>query len=133
MTVKEIIRYDQVDHSNLKPVHGSEMHFEADSVFIKQIVVENAGDVVNQHAHTFDHTSMVPAGSAWRVFVENEHLGDFHGPCGIPVAAGKVHGMMALLPNSHLYCIHNTHGWPRELLEEKLIARRNPVGAEKRG
>jgi hypothetical protein len=101
------------------------MHFEADGIFVKQIIVENVGDTVQQHAHTYDHTSMVPAGSGFRVFAEGEDLGEFWGPCGIPVAANKMHGMRALVPNSHLYCIHNTHGFPRQELEDKLIARRN--------
>lgn len=109
----------------IKPVDSTNFGYEADNIFIKQLIAEKVGDTIHQHAHEYAHISMVPAGSAWRVECEGEEPFDVYGPTGIKVKANKFHGMTALLPNSHLYCTHNTHGFPLDQLEEKLIARRN--------
>lgn len=99
----------------------------ADGIFIKQMYLEHAGDLVGQHAHTYDHTSMLAAGAV-RVWADDECLGDFTAPTGVFVAARKKHRMQALEDGTIMYCIHNTHGFAPDELEEHLIAERSHIG-----
>jgi hypothetical protein len=99
----------------------------ADEVFIKQMVLEHRGDLVGQHAHTYDHTSMLAAGEV-RVWADDECLGDFIAPTGVLIKARKMHRIQALVDGTIMYCIHNTHGHAPDELEEHLIAERNLIG-----
>jgi len=103
-----------------------QLHFEQDSVVVNQFRLEKEGQFIAQHAHTYDHTSMLALGKA-RVFIGDDLLGDFEAPCGIPVKANCFHTIVALTDGVLLYCILNTHGIPHEQLETELIAVRNPL------
>lgn len=96
----------------------------ADGIFIKQLYLAKAGYVVPQHAHTYDHTSMLATGKM-RVWCGDELMGDFTAPTGIFIKANKMHMMLALEDNTTTYCIHNTHGFALEELEEKLVSEHN--------
>lgn len=96
----------------------------ADEIFIKQLYLAKAGYVVPQHAHVYDHTSMLASGKL-RVWCEDELLGDFTAPTGIFVKAHKKHMMLALEDNTITYCIHNTHGFAPDDLEANLVEERN--------
>lgn len=96
----------------------------ADDIFIKQLYLEKKGYVVPQHAHTYDHTSMLATGKL-RVWCGDELMGDFTAPTGIFIKANKMHMMLALEDNTTTYCIHNTHGFALEELEAKLVSKHN--------
>ena len=78
----------------------------ADGVFIKQMVCEKAGTIVEQHVHAYDHTLLIGVGS-FRVWKDGVHLGDFKAPKPLMIEAGTKHMLKSLEDNSIAYCIHN--------------------------
>ena len=96
-----------------------EFHF-ADGVMVKQIPFRKAGIGRPGHSHTYDHTSMLATG-ALRVWEDGKLVGDFKAPTGIFIKAGVFHTFVALEDNTILYCIHNTHGFPKDELEKFLV------------
>ena len=101
-----------------------EIYDEADGIYIRQIVLEKIGYGVPGHAHTYDHTSMLACGAV-RMWRNNEFVGDFVAPTGIKILAGCFHKFVALKDNTVMYCIHNTHGLPKEALEDELVLKKN--------
>src|SRR5882672_5727964 len=74
-----------------------EIYDDADGIYIRQIQLKKQGYGVPGHKHTYDHTSMLATGAvrAWRE------------------------------DNTVMYCIHNTHGLPKEALEDELVIEKN--------
>lgn len=81
----------------------------ADNVFIKQMAMANAGTLVRQHVHTFDHTSMVATGSV-RIWKNGEEWKDVKAPMPIFIGRDTAHTFMSLEDNTVIYCIHNAPG-----------------------
>jgi len=83
---------------------GVEIH-TVDDVFVKQMIMPNAGVTVPQHAHSYPHLSMLAVGrvSVWK---DGVFFRDFTAPCGIEIDAHVKHTFMSLEP-SIIYCIHN--------------------------
>lgn len=77
-----------------------------DGIFVKQMLLRRAGQYAPQHAHRYDHLSMLAAGSV-RVWADGVCLGDKTAPTGICIPANQKHVFLALEDNSVLYCIHN--------------------------
>ena len=79
-----------------------------DGVFIKQMFIRNAGTFVPQHAHVWDHTSMLARGSVfcWKDGVLDQR---YIAPAAIFIAAGVKHLFQSLENNTVIYCIHNLH------------------------
>lgn len=77
----------------------------ADGVFVKTLVLERAGLLVPQHAHKFDHVSVLVRGSI-RAWAGDECLGTFEGPVGITIAAHVKHTFLSLTPVI-LLCVHD--------------------------
>jgi quercetin dioxygenase-like cupin family protein len=125
MKVEDINSFEQLDQTPLRSVEKIEF-FTADEVFVKHLAA-NKGEVINQHRHVYDHTSMLAVGKM-RVWRDHMLLGDFTAPTGIFIKADHFHAMLAL-EDSLLYCIHNTHGFLPEELEDNLVSEKNPVGA----
>jgi hypothetical protein len=86
-------------------------HTSADGVFIKQMLLKDAGTLVPQHAHVYDHTTMLATGSV-RVWVEGVLKGDFQAPKPLFIKAKVKHTFQSLEPNTLLYCIHRSRGGP---------------------
>lgn len=77
-----------------------------DRVFIKQMLIAKAGSFVPQHAHKYDHTSMLATGAV-RVWRDGVFDGDRQAPEPIFIAAGVKHTFQALEDNTLIFCIHN--------------------------
>lgn len=82
-------------------------HQTVDGVFIKSMDVRQANIIIPQHAHRYDHTTMVARGSV-RVWIEDELLGDFAAPAPIFIKRRAMHTFLTLEANTLLYCIHNS-------------------------
>lgn len=88
----------------------SEIDFHyADGIFVKAITVPDAGSMVPQHAHCWDHVSFIAAGEV-EAWCEGKHLGRFKAPAGIFIEKGKKHAFLTWEPNTVLLCIHSLHG-----------------------
>ena len=85
--------------------YGVEIHF-SDGIFIKQMHIPKAGTIVPQHAHEYDHLSMLAAGAV-RVWAGGLSEKEYVAPIGIPIAAGVKHRFLSLVDNTVIYCIHN--------------------------
>lgn len=100
----------------LRPIGEDErpneiMIFEADDLYVKQIVVPHRGTLLGQHAHQLSHLSLLARGAvrlrrghlASAVMVEGQ---EYHAPIGIHIPAGELHSFETLTDDVLLYCIH---------------------------
>ena len=86
---------------------GTWEHQTVDGVFIKSMEVKVAGTLIPQHAHRYDHTSMLAAGAV-RAWADNMLLGDFKAPAPIFIKAKVKHTFQTLEDDTLIYCIHNS-------------------------
>ena len=109
-----MIRPDPIDHAGDYPetfvrlaeqASSVEIHV-VDDVFVKQWVFPKAGTFAPQHAHKYDHLSLLAVGSVvvWRDAANPE---THHAPAGIEIRAGVKHTFKTLTDNTIIYCIHN--------------------------
>ncbi len=95
----------------------------ADGIFIKRVAALEAGTYLPQHAHVWDHTTLLTNG---RIEVWQGSLVDWVGaatiyqaPAAIFIKAGVKHLFRILEDNTVLWCIHNLKGAQAvEVLEE---------------
>lgn len=80
----------------------------ADGLYIRQIVLPEAGMLVPQHAHQHSHSTAVATGEimAWK---DGALIGRFVAPTVIFIEAGAKHSFLTIRPTI-LYCLHNLHG-----------------------
>jgi quercetin dioxygenase-like cupin family protein len=80
-----------------------------DDLFVKTAFVADAGTIIPQHSHRYDHVTLLAFGRM-RVEAGGELLGDFTGPVGILIRAGVKHTMTTLSRGVVFACIHALHG-----------------------
>jgi quercetin dioxygenase-like cupin family protein len=97
---------------------GDEFH--SDGIFIKQMVIPDAGIFVPQHSHVYDHTTMVAKGLV-KVWVGEQELGLFEAPSAIFIKAHQKHTFLSLKSDCILYCIHKDRGNGAEVFEEHSL------------
>lgn len=80
----------------------------ADGLYIRQIVLPQAGLLVPSHAHAWSHSTAVATGEvmAWK---DGAFLGRFVAPAVMFIEAGAKHSFLTIRPTI-LYCLHNLHG-----------------------
>lgn len=82
--------------------------YTSDGIYLKQWSFPHAGVMVPQHAHCWDHLTMVARGAV-HVWRDGEYAGRFAAPAGIEIKAGVKHTFQVLEANTVLYCLHNLH------------------------
>jgi hypothetical protein len=75
-------------------------------IYYKQYRVPDAGTLIPQHSHRFDHLTALLRGSI-RAYRADELLGDYHAPAVVQIPAGVLHTFLTLVPDCALACIHN--------------------------
>ena len=80
-------------------------HHTPDGMFIKQMYLKDQGTIIPQHAHLYDHTSMLAKGSV-RAWADEQLLGDFEAPYPIFIRAHVKHTFLSLENDTLIYCIH---------------------------
>lgn len=78
----------------------------ADEVFVRHIAVAEAGSLVPQHAHRYDHTTFLARGRV-RAWADGKLIGEFAAPCPLFIGKGVKHSFLTLEPDTVLLCIHN--------------------------
>lgn len=78
------------------------------NLFSRQMHFRKAGDTEQGHTHSFDHLTLLAAGSL-RVTVDGVTT-DFKAPHMIYIHKDKQHELMALEDNTVAYCIHALRG-----------------------
>jgi dTDP-4-dehydrorhamnose 3,5-epimerase-like enzyme len=89
------------------------------NLWSKQMHFKKAGDVEFGHTHTFDHLTLLAAGSL-QVTVESVST-NFKAPQMIYIKAGKEHELVALEDNTVAYCIHALRDDEGNLLDPSMI------------
>ena len=78
----------------------------ADGVFCKTIRVRKAHSFIPQHAHVYDHVSVVVRGSV-RLWRDGTLDRDYHAPCGIVIEARVKHLFETLEDDTIILCVHD--------------------------
>ena len=89
--------------------------------FLKSCIVADAGTLVPQHAHRYDHTSFIFAGR-FRIWQDDRLLGDFAAPSAVKIPAGAKHRFLSLCDGAAFLCIHATDAAEIEIVEEHHLA-----------
>ena len=93
----------------------------ADGVFIKQMDLPKKGMVVPQHAHVYDHYTMLAKGSL-QVIRDGVEIGIFHAPKPIFIPAKSKHLLIAMEDDTLAYCVHNlSHTGEVDIFEEHTV------------
>jgi quercetin dioxygenase-like cupin family protein len=75
-----------------------------DNVFVKMMHMPKSGDIINGHAHTFDHITLLSSGS---VLMEHDNGNNtFKAPQLIVTPKGITHKFTALEDNVLICCVH---------------------------
>lgn len=96
-------------------------HLTVDGIAIKQMYLKDIGTMVPQHAHRYDHTSMLATGSV-RMWKEGQFVADFQAPCPIFIKAGVKHTFQSLEAHTMIYCIHRARLGHIEIVAEHQLA-----------
>ena len=95
--------------------------YTADGVWTAHIVIPDTGTRSPQHAHAFEHLTLLAAGSV-RVSRSDAEPVEYTAPAGILIPAGVKHLFETLTPGVVLACIHNTTRTGRvEITDEHQI------------
>ena len=121
------------DH-NRTPDFDEETHPEIklaviSNVWVKLMTFRKTGDYVPGHKHTFDHPSLLSAGSII-VEVDNKKK-TFKAPAIIYIEKDKEHSIIPLEPNTVVSCIHalrNGNETTDIISEDMLPAGISPLG-----
>lgn len=97
-----------------------DVEFQADGVFVKQMFIEEAGTLVPQHSHVYDHLSMLATGSI-RIWEDGVLKGDKVAPAAIFIKANVKHKFLSLRDKTIIYCIHKLRGPSVEIAEEHQL------------
>lgn len=76
-------------------------------IYLREMLTPDAGTLIPQHAHRYDHLSYLAAGSV-RVWKDDELLGDFIAPAGIRIEANAKHRFLTLVDGTLILCVHAT-------------------------
>jgi quercetin dioxygenase-like cupin family protein len=84
---------------------STEIHI-ADGVFVKTMVIQKAGTGVPQHAHVYDHVSVLVKG-AIKVWRDGVYDGRYVAPFGIVIPARTKHLFVAEEDGTTVLCVHD--------------------------
>lgn len=96
-------------------------------VYVKAYRVADAGTIIPQHAHTYDHISFLARGSVIVSHLDGE-TGALveetrHAPAAIRIPARVKHSFFTLSDDALILCVHNAaHGEAAEIHEEHALA-----------
>lgn len=79
---------------------------EVSGIYFRSVLLVKPGTYIPQHSHDHDHATLVAAGRA-RLWVDEQHQGDFEAGRAIEIRAGRKHLFLALEPNTRLVCVHD--------------------------
>jgi mannose-6-phosphate isomerase-like protein (cupin superfamily) len=83
-------------------------------IYFRALLLPDKGDLVPQHAHDYDHVTLVCAGAV-RMWVNGVWVEDIPAFRAVLVKAGAEHVFQALHPMTRLACVHNLAGKPYPL------------------
>jgi len=93
-------------------------HHFSSGVYAKETRIP-AGQVLVQHAHKYDHLSILAQGSVEVMVDGNKEI--LHAPACLTIEANKHHGVKSLT-DVVWYCVHATDCADKDEIDEVLIA-----------
>lgn len=98
------------------------------NVWIKQSILEKAGDYAPGHKHNFDHVSLLTSGKV-KVEVEGK-IKEFTAPTIIIIRKEYEHKFTALEDNTIFYCIFALRDFDGEVFDPIYSDEHDPLSAE---
>jgi quercetin dioxygenase-like cupin family protein len=86
-------------------------------IFLKTWTIHEAGTLLPQHAHRYDHLTLVVSGAV-RVWADDVLVGDFRAREAVKIPALVKHKFLTLTGDVVLACIHATEAAEVEIAEE---------------
>jgi quercetin dioxygenase-like cupin family protein len=96
---------------------GKIEHHFGGGVYAKETIIP-AGVILQQHAHTYDHLSILASGKA--AVTNGETVTEYTGPACITIKAGIPHGVLAVT-DIVWFCVHATNETDAEHIDHALI------------
>lgn len=93
-------------------------HYFAGGLYTKETIIP-ANKCLVQHAHKFDHLSVLAKGSVELIVDGKKSI--MHAPCCLTIEAGKHHGVRSLT-DVVWYCIHSTNCVDQVEIDNVIIA-----------
>lgn len=97
------------------------MEWASGNIFIRPNQMANAGDLVQGHTHTFDHTTIVFTGAVHVKATKPDGTvveRDFYAPSHFLVLADVVHEITALVPNTEFWCVYSHRTAQGDVVQE---------------
>jgi quercetin dioxygenase-like cupin family protein len=94
--------------------------WSADGVFVKQMFIAKADTAIPQHAHAYDHLSMLARGSV-KIWKDGVYDRWESAPAAIFIKAGVKHAFVSLEDNTIIYCIHREREGGVKIMAEHQI------------
>ncbi len=79
--------------------------FEAEGLWVKQVVVPKAHTYLPQHAHVLSHLTLLAVGAV-NVWMDGQFDARHDAPSAIHIKAGVKHMFETLVDGTVLYCVH---------------------------
>lgn len=74
-------------------------------VYVKEMLIPDAGTLVPTHRHSYGHISYVAAGAV-RVWRDDVLLGEFVAPAAVRIEARAAHKILSLVDCTLVLCVH---------------------------
>ncbi|HEV2097706.1 MAG TPA: hypothetical protein VGR45_02135 [Stellaceae bacterium] len=102
-------------------LYGVEIR-EADGIYLRQITIPQAGSLIPQHAHKYDHLTMLVKGE---IYVAYADQCEWHkAPAAIHIRKDTKHTFLSVTNDVEIWCVHNLrNSQDPEIVEEyNLVA-----------
>lgn len=93
----------------------------ADGIWVKRYTFPAAGSIVAQHAHVWDHTTLIATGAVY-LWKDGALDGRHDAPCCLLIKAGIKHTFQTIENDTTVLCLHNAlHPQVAAVLDEHRV------------
>jgi hypothetical protein len=99
------------------------------NIWVRQNIIENAGDFHSGHKHYFDHVTLLTSGSV-SVSVDGEEPKTFTAPTFIVIRKESKHIITALTDDVNYYCVFALRNIDGEVIEDIFGEQHDPKSSK---
>lgn len=99
-------------------------------VYVKEMLTPDAGTVIPQHSHRYEHLSYLAAGQVMLTGDNGVLPGVYTAPVAIRIPAGVKHTFTTMQPMTLILCIHSVALGEADFHEDDLIAEEHHLALE---
>lgn len=103
-SIKNLVS-NAMKNGEIKVRHEDCQTFQVGNILVKVMELPAKGMCVMQHAHHYDHMTLIGHGSV-RVILDDVET-DYQAPAVVEVKAHSHHALVALEDNTIAYCVHD--------------------------